>query len=94
MENIMNWYKIQMDEAKFYRLGVMAFVLAVQMTFVPVILFVISMYGGSAFAFAGVTICSFTLLVLLLGDVPVKVTIPVFIGCFLIQLAIILGTVI
>lgn len=49
MENLMSWYNHKLEDAEFYRLGVMALVLLVQMSIiVPATLLAISMNGGSS----------------------------------------------
>lgn len=89
MEKIMNWYEHQCEEASFNRLGVMAFVLIVQTCFIiPATLLSISLAEGSFLEFALMVVFSFSLLVVFLGDVTVKISIPLFVISTLVHLAI------
>ncbi len=91
MEKILNWYNYRCEEAGFYRLGIMAFILLVQTCIIiPITLLAISMNGNNIFEFALIAILSFSILVSLLGDMSSKVIIPVFITSTVIHLLIIL----
>lgn len=79
MESLTTWYNHKLEEAEFYRLGVMAFILLFQANiFVPVTLLAISMNDGSVIEFGICTVFSFALLVSLLGGSPARVIIPLF----------------
>ncbi|WPP50720.1 hypothetical protein [Catalinimonas niigatensis] len=80
MENAIIWYRNQIEEAQFYRLGIMAFILLVQANIIiPATLLVISMNNGSTIAFVSCTLFSFAVLISLLAVMPAKVIIPLFI---------------
>lgn len=91
MENLTNWYSNKCEEAAYNRLGVMAFILLVQTCIiVPATLLAISMNGNNGVEFALIAIFTFSVLVSLLGDLPSKIVIPLFVVSTLVHLAIIL----
>lgn len=91
MDNLLNWYNQQCEEANFNRLGVMAFVLLVQTcVIVPATLLTISMNGNNVVEFAIMAILSFSILVSLLADMPSKIILPVFAFSTIVHLLIIL----
>lgn len=91
MNNLLNWYNQQCEEAGFNHLGVMAFVLLVQTwVIVPATLLTISMNGNNAIEFAIMAILSFSILVSLLADMPSKIALPLFAFSTVVHLLIIL----
>lgn len=90
MEHILNWYQVKLEKAEFFRLGIMAFVLLVQMNvIVPATLLAITMNGGGILALGTCAAFSFGLLVLLIGGAHPKITIPLFIVSTVVHLSII-----
>lgn len=80
MENVMIWYHQQIEEAKFYRLGIMAFILLVQANIiVPATLLTMGMSGAGDIEFIICALFSFAVLVSLLAVMPVRVIVPLFI---------------
>lgn len=92
MEHILNWYQLKLEKAEFFRLGIMAFVLLVQMNvIVPATLLAITMNGGDIIALGICATFSFGLLVLLIGGAHPKITIPLFIISTLVHLGIVVA---
>lgn len=92
MEHILNWYQLKLEKAEFFRLGIMAFILLIQMNvIVPATLLAISMNGGGTIALGLCAVFSFGLLVLLIGGAHPKITIPLFIVSTLVHLSIVIG---
>ncbi|AHM62697.1 hypothetical protein D770_22250 [Flammeovirgaceae bacterium 311] len=91
MDNIMNWYTRQLQDANYNRLGLMAFILLVHTCIiVPATLLVIVQNGNSLIEFTIMGVLSFSVLAALLGDVSAKVTVPLFVVSALIHLLIIM----
>lgn len=95
MDNMMNWYNRQLEDANYNRLGLMAFILLVHTCIiVPATLLTICTNGNNIIEFAIMGVLSFGVLAALLGDVSAKITIPIFIGSSLIHLFIIFSYII
>ncbi len=92
MENVMNWYNRQLEDANYNRLGLMAFILLVHTCLiVPATLLTICANGNDIVEFAIMGVLSFGVLAALLGDISSKITIPLFVASALIHLFIVLA---
>lgn len=91
MNHILNWYSRQLPEADFHRVGLIAFILLFHTCIVvPATLLTIVMNGSSTIDFAIMCVLGFTILASLLGDLPAKITIPVFLVSTLVHVLIII----
>lgn len=90
MDNLMNWYSRQLEDANYNRLGIMAFILLVHTCIiVPATLLMIVQNGNNLIEFTIMGVLSFGVLAALLGDVSAKVTLPLFVVSALVHLMII-----
>lgn len=91
MQHILNWYNRQLPEIDFHRVGMIALVLLLHMCIiVPATLLTISMNGNNIIEFTIMMVLGFSILVSLLGDMPAKVVIPLFIISTIVHIGIIL----
>lgn len=92
MENVMIWYQHQIKEAKFYRLGITAFILLVQANIiVPATLLTMGMNSASDIEFILCALFSFAVLISLLAVMPVRIIVPLFVVNVLVHVLIILS---